>query len=450
MRASAGRSFHFIAAIIIASAFVLCIGAGPAAAVPSVSIQTSQPCSACHVGSFGPRLKATGREFKLYGYASSDNKDHWVPINVNARGSFTHTDADQKGGASDGFDENDNFAFDGLTFSYAGKIAANVGAIARLSYNGIKQTWQWGGVDLRYAKEMNWFGEDVVFGATINNGPTRTDLWENALSGAPTASSGLARRPKASPIAGSLSGIVAGAGAYAMWNDTLYTEVGLYDGLNRDTLNALGVDPLNGSDSFDGLIPYGRIAYQREFGEGRHFAQIGAYALRAEVFPRDIETAGSNKFLDVDIDAMYQWVADPASTTSETLTARVAYLHEREDLDASSVLSGTRRVDYLSTLRADVSYSPDATLTATLHMFQTQGTPDFKRWGTPRGQIDTSGWIAQIDYVPWGKPDSPADWINARITLQYLAYDEFNGSAHDASDRNTFLIGLSIFGTANQ
>jgi hypothetical protein len=204
---------------------LIAIGARPASAVPSFGIQTSQPCSACHVGSFGPRLKTTGRDFKLYGYASSDNTEHWIPFNINARGSFTHTDADQAAGASDGFDVNDNFAFDGLTLSFAGKITDNVGAVARLGYNGIKGTWAWGGIDLRYADEASWFGHDVVYGVTVNNGPTRSDTWESALAGAPTASSGLSRRPRAAPIANSLSGVVAGAGFYTMWDDVVYAEV---------------------------------------------------------------------------------------------------------------------------------------------------------------------------------------------------------------------------------
>lgn len=428
----------------------LALSTRPASAVPSFGIQTSQPCAACHVGSFGPRLKTAGRDFKLYGYASSDNTDHWAPFNINARTSFTHTDADIAGGASDGFDVNDNFAFDGLTLSYAGKLADNLGGMARLSYNGIKQTWQWGGVDLRYADEAHWFGHDVVFGVTVNNGPTRTDLWESTLSGAPTASSGLNRKPKAAPIAGALSGIVAGAGVYTMWDDVVYLEFSAYDGLNRDTLNALGVDPLNGRDSFGGLIPYGRIAVQREFDEGRHFAALGIYALQAEVFPRDIEAAGVNRFVDFDVDAMYQWVADPAASTSDTFTARVAYLHEREKLDASRVLFGTNAVDTLSLWRADASYAFDATLTSTVQYFSTAGTSDVARWGTPGGKIDTSGWIAQLDYVPWGKPDSPYAWLNLRFTLQYLAYEEFNGRSDNASDKNTFLVGLSLFATTTQ
>jgi hypothetical protein len=285
---------------------------------------------------------------------------------------------------------------------------------------------------------------------TVNNGPTRTDLWESALSGAPTASSSLARRPKAAPIAGSLSGLVAGAGVYAMWNDLVYLEFSAYDGLNRDTLNALGVDPLNGRDSFDGVIPYGRIAVQKEFDEGRHFLELGVFALQANVFPRDIDTKGTNEYLDVDVDAMYQWIADPSVSTSDSLTARVAYLHEQEALDASHALFGTHAVDNLSTWRADLSYSFDATVTATAHYFQTTGDNDVVRWGTPGGKIDTTGWIGQLDYVPWGKPDSPLDWLNLRLTLQYLAYDEFNGRSDNASDKNTLLLGLTIIGTTNQ
>lgn len=444
------RAGKIVVQVFAAAVFALAATVVPATAVPSFGIQTSQPCSACHTGSYGGRLKMAGRDFKLNGYALSDNKEHWVPLNVLVRGSFTHTDADQAGGASDGFDVNDNFAFDGLTLSYAGKLFDHVGAVARLNYNGIKQAWQWGGLDIRYANEANWLGEDVVFGITVNNGPTRTDLWESAVNGAPTAASGLSRRPRASPISGALSGIVAGAGFYTMWNDTLYLEFDLYDGLNRETLNALGVDPLNNRDSFDGLLPYGRIAVQREFEEGRHFSALGAYVLQADVFPRAIETAGANKFLNVGVDAMYQWTQDPAATTSGALTARLAYLHERAELDASTALFGTKPVNNLSTWRADVSYSPDATWTGTVQYFQTEGTSDAVRWGTPGGRIDTAGWVAQADYVPWGKPDSTFDWFNVRFTAQYVVYEEFNGNTRTAADRNTFLLGVALAATPNQ
>jgi len=442
-----GIAIGLAALWVVAGVALIGIGARTAQAVPSFSTQTSQPCSACHVGSFGPRLKTAGRDFKLYGYTATDREPHFLPITINARSSFTHTDADQSGGAAAGFSDNDNFAFDGVTISYAGRIAGSFGGIARLSYNGIREVWQWGGVDLRYAQESKALGRDLVFGISINSTPGRSDLWEPVpTSGIPFASSGLSRRPKGSPIISSLSNIVAGASLYTLWNETFYVELAAYDGLNRDTLNALGVDPLNGSDSVSGLIPYGRVAFQREFEEGRHFFEIGGLVLHADTFPRDIQSAGSNSFTDVEVDTLYQWIADPALSTSDVFAAHAGFLHERAELDASSSLLGTRPVDELTTFRVDVAYAIDATFTTSLQHFQTRGTRVLVRWGAPTGRVDTRGWIAQLDYVPWGKPDSPVDWLNMRLTLQYLAYEEFNGRSDNASDKNTFFIGFALAG----
>ena len=39
----------------------------PAEAVPSFASQTGQPCTACHVGAFGPQLTPFGRAFKIGG-----------------------------------------------------------------------------------------------------------------------------------------------------------------------------------------------------------------------------------------------------------------------------------------------------------------------------------------------------------------------------------------------
>lgn len=432
------------------TAALLVLGISPSWAVPSFGIQTSQPCSACHIGAFGGRLKDAGRDFKLYGYSPSDNKEHFIPFNVNARFSFTHTDADQAAGASDGFDVNDNFAFDGLTASYAGKILDNIGGIARLSYNGIKQAWSWGGADLRYAQDTTLLGYDAVIGAYLNNGPARSDLWENATSGVPTASSSLSKKPRGSFIVNSLGGLVAGAGAYAMIDDTLYVEGAIYDGLNRDTLNALGMDPLNGGDAIKGVIPYGRIAYTRSLDDDRkNVLTLGLLAAQADVYPGGSSASGHNRFTDVGADINYSYAFDPANSTSDFFAARVAFLHEHEDLDASHLLIGTHTSDDISTFRSDITYSFDATFTTNAQYFETAGNRDAKRWGSD-GKVDSRGWVAQVDYVPWGKPDSPADWVNVRVTAQYTWYDEFNGRTDNASDRNTFLVGIAIAGTSAQ
>ena len=53
--------------------------------------------------------------------------------------------------------------------------------------------------------------------------------------------------------------------------------------------------------------------------------------------------------------------------------------------------------------------------------FQTSGTSDAAYWGTPNGSPNSSGVIAEIAYVPWGKPDSPIAWANLRLAVQYLS-----------------------------
>jgi hypothetical protein len=72
----------------------------PAAlALPSFAVQTGQPCAACHVGAWGPQLKKAGRDFKLFGYSAEDQSHDFPPVALLVNGGFTHTEADQPGGA---------------------------------------------------------------------------------------------------------------------------------------------------------------------------------------------------------------------------------------------------------------------------------------------------------------------------------------------------------------
>jgi hypothetical protein len=74
-----------------------------------------------------------------------------------------------------------------------------------------------------------------------------------------------------------------------------------------------------------------------------------------------------------------------------------------------------------------------------------QTTFDAALLGTANGSPDTSGWRAELAYLPFmhGGPDFWA-WLNARIGLQYTFYDKFNGAAanfdgmgRNARDNNT-------------
>ena len=44
-------------------------------AVPAFAQQTGQPCTTCHIGSFGPQLTPFGRAFKIGGYTQTGGEE---------------------------------------------------------------------------------------------------------------------------------------------------------------------------------------------------------------------------------------------------------------------------------------------------------------------------------------------------------------------------------------
>jgi len=117
--------------------------------VPSFAEQTGQPCAACHVGAFGPQLKQVGRDFKLFGYSSTDGKTHFPPVAFMSQTSFTHTDAPQPGGAAPHFASNDNLSLDQLSVFYAGRITPQSGAFVQLTYDGVARAFNLDNADVR-------------------------------------------------------------------------------------------------------------------------------------------------------------------------------------------------------------------------------------------------------------------------------------------------------------
>ena len=99
-------------------------------------------------------------------------------------------------------------------------------------------------------------------------------------------------------------------------------------------------------------------------------------------------------------------------------------------------------MDTLDTMRADVSYAIGATWTPSVQIFRTAGSVDLAQFATPNGRPNSSGMMAELAYVPWGKPDSPVKFMNLRFAASYVAYTEFNGSSHGASANNTLYLSL--------
>jgi len=409
----------------------------PAGAVPSFAQQTGQPCQACHVSAFGPQLKPYGRDFKLYGYQSTDGKSHELPIALMAQMSVTHTEADQSPPPAPHFGANDNFAVDQLSAFYAGRLPQGWGAFAQTTYDGVGRSFSIDNVDIRHASEVTLLGRDSVFGVDFNNNPTIEDAWNSTPGwGFPYNSSALAPTAAASSlIDGGLSHIVAGGGAYAMWDDTVYLAALAYLPLERRFAGRLGEGVGSGSDRYSGVIPYWRAALIHDIGASETF-QIGALGLRADRYPGGDVSRGTDTISDWAVDGTWQHIGP-----THVLSAHAVWLHEDQDLKASALLAGTNPKNHLNTARADLSYSYADTWTPSAQVFRTSGTADPAQYN---GGANTEGYVLELAYVPWGKPDSPLYWLNARLGLQYVGYTEFNGARQHAGDNNTLYANLWI------
>lgn len=413
----------------------------PAQAIPSFATQTGQPCSACHVGAFGPQLTPFGREFKLNGYTMTDGNKHGLPLSLMLSSSFTNTQKDQASAPAPGFGTNNNFSLDQISAFYGGPITSNIGAFVQTTYDGVNSVFHWDNADIRYGRSGTVFGKDYVVGMSINNNPTSQDLWNSTPAWRfPYSASAVAPTPASSTlIDGGLAQQVLGATAFASFNNLAYVEAGAYHGLGGNVRNALGVVPVSGTDTYDGLLPYWRVALEHDF-DGAHYFQIGTFGIVADKNPGNDQTTGLTDHLaDNAVDANYQWHANP----DHIVSAHAVYIHEDQKLNATYALGNSdNQNDYLNTFRADVSYSYKNTYTPSIQYFKTTGSTDATLLGTANGKPDSEGIVAELAYVPFGKPDSPFPWFNGRVALQYVAYTQFDGATSHASDNNTLFLNL--------
>jgi hypothetical protein len=206
------------AGLLLAISLGVCLftPTGPAYALPAFAQQTGQPCSACHVGAFGPQLKPYARDFKLFGYQASDGQSHELPLAVTALASFTHTNEPQLPVAAPNFAANNNFAVDQVSLYYAGKAPDGFGVFAQATYDGVARAFNLDNTDIRNVKSLEVGGKDLAVGVDFNNAPGVQDAWNSTpVWGFPYNGSPLAPLPAAAAlIDGPLQHIVAGAGAY--------------------------------------------------------------------------------------------------------------------------------------------------------------------------------------------------------------------------------------------
>ena len=356
---------------------------------------------------------------------------------------FTRTEVGQPGGAAPHFGPNNNFAMQQVSLFTGGRITDNVGAFVQGTYDGIARRFSWDNNDLRYANSTNVADHDLLWGITLNNNPTVQDVWNTTPAWRfPYITPALAPQPVASTlIEGAFSQRVLGAGAYGLIDDLLYLELSGYRTLSKQTQLVLGVDPSQ-SSAIDAVAPYWRLAIEPNIG--RHSMQVGTFGLHSGVLPLRMRGAGTDSFTDLGFDSQYQYIGD-----GQTITVRASWIHEDRRLRASEALGlsdNTR--DSLRALRLSASYIFDDTWSITGARFSTTGTSDATLYGTVNGSPSSSGWMAEIAYLPFmqGGP-SFWPWLNARLGAQYTFYDKFNGSStnvdgngRNAHNNNTLLL----------
>jgi hypothetical protein len=152
----------------------------------------------------------------------------------------------------------------------------------------------------------------------------------------------------------------------------------------------------------------------------------------------DVTTGRADEYFDLALDANYQWTANPKNVASDVVSIHSTYIRERSRLRANALLNDTNDKNTLNTFRVDVTYSFGATINPSVQYFRTWGTADANLYSTANGGIpNSSGWITEIAYVPWGKPGSWIGFGNVKLALQYIAYTQFDGFKRGASDNNT-------------
>jgi hypothetical protein len=433
----------------IAFAFAVSVpvlAAGRADAVPAFAEQTGQPCATCHIGAFGPHLTPFGRQFKLNGYTLRVG-DFTPPVSAIAIMSFFHTEKDQPAPPPPHYDVNNNATIDYIALFLAGGFGDHFGALTDITYDGVGRNIHWDHMDVRAIDRTALWGEDLVYGLSLNNEPTGQDVWATLpIWGFPFTTSDLAPQPAgATQLSGKFAQNVVGLSAYAWWNSEVYAEFGLYRSLSAGMLRFVGQNP-DETNLIDGFAPYFRLAYQKDYGD-QNF-EIGAFGLFPSLFPgRDKNIGLTDDYADFGVDASYEYLGD----NENIFTANARFTHEDQSLHASNFLGAAANMDdTLDEFVINGSYYWENLVGGSIGRFQTWGSTDPLFYASNRTfKPDTQGFFFQIDTAPFRDKDEFPTRLNLRIGLQYIAYTEFDGAGRNfdgagrnASDNNSIRLFL--------
>lgn len=437
---------YFIGGTLLATVFL-----ENAYAIPSFARQTGFACAACHT--VFPELTQTGREFKMRGYTMNNGEKIKTFLPLSAMVMADVTNATNNDNGNEIINKNGAVTIPQISLFYGGKITDKSGAFIQVTDSPsrfLPESKDLGNgnvhldnMDIRYADSLTLANKELVYGVTVNNNPSMSDLWNSTPAWTfPYAQSAIAHASTtgAAQVDGSLGQAVGGVGAYTMWNDLLYAELAVYRSAKPGGIMGL-FGWKNGALKGDvplvqGTSPYARAALQQNFGD--HYVMVGGYMMNTKINPLAYTNAGGplDQYRDRAIDAEYQYTSG-----RNIITATATKIWEKQTLEGS-VFTGaaTNQSNRLSTTRARISYYLDNRYGASAGIFSTTGTSDDTLYGgNTNFSPNSRGKMAEIDYLPLQ---------NIKLALQYTAYDTFNGAStyvgstdgmtHKASENNSF------------
>lgn len=411
-------------------------------ALPAFERQTGKDCTDCHV-TF-PELTPFGRQFKLRGYTLGKQT---FPLSGMIQASMTST-KNFAGVDSTAYPKNNELVLQAVSLFYGGKITDHSGAFSQWTYDGVTHDTQIDNTDIRYANTTLVNGKELIYGLTLNNNPTVQDIWNSTPAWRfPFASSSVAITPAASPlIEGGLAAQVAGLGVYTFWNNNVYAELSAYHTANGAlSVFRTGTDATaGGRNELKGLAPYWRLAVENDWDNHTHSLMLGTFGLIADKYPDNTNPTGpTDRFKDIGVDAQYQFITD-----AHRFSAQTSFIHEKQDWNATFPAGGAAHPsDVLKTFNAKLMYYYQRKYGTALAYFSTTGDTDAGLYapaavtGSSSGSPNSRGYIMELNYLP------ELPWGDIRLTLQYTAYQKFNGAStnydgagRNASDNNTLYL----------
>jgi hypothetical protein len=446
------RSFTRVLGITVLTVLSIIAVHRKAEAIPAFARQTAQPCSACHIGAFGPQLTPFGIAFKMAGYtlAAPDTPWPFVPLSVMVLQSFTNTASPVQNIVAPTYARDNNYNLDQISYFLAGRITDNAGGLVQITTSDKGSSTALDDSDVRLTKLFTIVGNDVRGGLSLNDGPTVQDPYNTLYHYSyPYASSDLAPTPSTAQLAiSAMAANTLGLTTYWWINQTWYLDVGGYKSLRTTWLNALG--EANSIGFIDGVAPYVRLAWQKLWGN--NFLELGGLFFYAEAATTDgFGPGGINDFADYGIDANYQY-----TNGDHTFAVATNFIQQSADLrGAYDAGAAGKASNFLSQYRIAADYYFQNTYGFTIAYNDTWGSRDSILYaaapivGSASGTPNYKALTFELDWVPFGK-SAATGWDfekNIKVGLQYTHYLEFNGGTknfdgfgHNASGMDTLYL----------